>query len=282
MASRHVLLCSVAFLVVQSTLFNFYAQKLSCVHIHEANSSANHLDRFVWFESSYVPVNVITSMAVTRDLKAKEISFRLEGFPRKRKRDHKATFKLGNPGQLIKLVNFFVAAGILMQAGDISLNPGRPGPVNHAKRPLCSLCLKTIRRNQGEASCQACDGLFHLKCIGISFEDSKCCKSCSKGEVMVAEQVSESENTAYPKLKSLSELLLSKGLKVCHQKIRSLLPKIDQVRALLESHKGISILGVTESHLSNNISDTEITIDGYKLYRKDRQSNHRGGGVLVY
>ena len=77
-------------------------------------------------------------------------------------------------------------------------------------------------------------------------------------------------------------MLLSKGLKVCHQNIRSLLPKIDQVRALLESHKGISIFGVTESHLSNNISDTEITINGYKLYRKDPQSNHRGGGVLVY
>ena len=154
-----------------------------------------------------------------------------------------------------------------MQAGDMSLNLG---PVNHAKRPLCSFCLKTIRRSQGEASCQACNGLFHLKCIGISFEDSKCYKSCSEGEVLVTEHVSESENTAYPKLKSLSELLLSKGLKVCHQNIRSLLPKIGQVRALLESHKEISILGVTESRLSNNVSDTEITIDGYKLYRKDR------------
>ena len=49
-------------------------------------------------------------MAVTRDFKAGEISFRLEGFPRERKRDLKTTFKLGNPGQLIKLVNFFVAA----------------------------------------------------------------------------------------------------------------------------------------------------------------------------
>ena len=102
--------------------------------------------------------------------------------------------------------------------------------------------------------------------------------------MVVTEQVSESENTAYPKLKSLSELLLSKGLKVRHQNIRSLVPKTDQGRAFLESHKGISILGLTESHLSNNVSDTEyeITIDGYKLYRKDRQSNHRGGGVLVY
>ena len=56
-------------------------------------------------------------MAVTRDVKAREISFRLEGFSCERKRDLKTTFKIGNPGQLIKLVNYIVAAGILMQAG---------------------------------------------------------------------------------------------------------------------------------------------------------------------
>ena len=217
-------------------------------------------------------------MTVTEDVKARKISIRLEGFPRGRQRDLRTTFKFGNPGQLIILVNCFVAAGILTKAGDISLNPG---PVNHTKRPSCSLCLKTIRRNQGEASCQAWNGLFRLKCMGISFEDSKCCDSCTVGGVIDAEEFTESENTAQPKLKSLSELLLSKGLKVCHQNIQSLLPKIDQVRVSLESHKGISILGITESHLSNNVCDTEIAIDGYKLYRKDRQNKRRGGGVLV-
>ena len=40
------------FLVVQSALFNFRAQKLSCVHNHEVNSSANHLVSFVWFKRS--------------------------------------------------------------------------------------------------------------------------------------------------------------------------------------------------------------------------------------
>ena len=135
--------------------------------------ATSHFVSFVSFEPSYVSVNLITSMAVTGDVRAREISIRLEGFPRGRKRDLRTTFKFGNPGQLILLVNYFFAAGILMQAGDISLNPG---PVNHTKRLSCSLCLKTIRRNQGEASCQACNGLFHLKCIGISFEDSKCCE----------------------------------------------------------------------------------------------------------
>ena len=278
MASGHAFLCSVVFLVVQSALSNFRPQKLSLAHHHDANSSTSHFVSFASFELSYVSVNLITSIAVTRDVKAREISIRLGGFPRERKRDLRTTFKFGNPGQLIILVKYFVAAGILMQAGDVSLNPG---PVNHTKRPSCSLCLKTIRRNQGEASCQACNGLFHLKCIGISFEDNECCDSCSVGGVIDAKDT-ESENTAYPKLKRLSELLLSKGLKVCHQNIRSLPPKIDQVRVLLESHKGISILGITESHPSNNVCDTEIVIDGYKLYRKDRQNKRRGGGVLVY
>ena len=40
----------------------------------------------------------------------------------------------------------------------------------------------------------------------------------------------------------------------------------------MHKHKGISILGITESHLSNNVCDTEIAIDGYKLYRKDRRN----------
>ena len=57
MASGHALLCSVVFLVVQTALFNFRAQKLSCVHKHEVNSSENHLVNFVWFEPSYVLVH---------------------------------------------------------------------------------------------------------------------------------------------------------------------------------------------------------------------------------
>ena len=85
MASGHALLCSVVFLVVQSALFNFRPQKLSLAHNHDANSSSSHFVSFASFEPSYVSVNLITSMAVMGDVKAREISFRLEGFPRGRK-----------------------------------------------------------------------------------------------------------------------------------------------------------------------------------------------------
>ena len=115
-------------------------------------------------------------------------------------------------------------------------------------------------------------GFFHLKCIGTSFEDSKCCGTCSEGKVDITPG-GDNEEITYPKLEGLSELLQMKGLKVCHQNIRSLLPKIDEVRALIGSHKGIGILGVTESHLSKDISDSEIRLQGYKVYRKDRQCN---------
>ena len=62
--------------------------------------------RFASFEPSYVSVNLITSMAVTGNVKAREISIRLEGFRRGRKRDFRTTFKFGNLGQLIILVNY--------------------------------------------------------------------------------------------------------------------------------------------------------------------------------
>ena len=96
--SGHALLCSVVFLVVQSALLNFLPQKLSLAQNHDANCSTSHFVSFVSFEPSYVSVNVITSMTVTEDVKARKISIRLEGFPRGRQRDLRTTFKFGNPG----------------------------------------------------------------------------------------------------------------------------------------------------------------------------------------
>ena len=40
------------------------------------------------------------------------------------------------------------------------------------------------------------------------------------------------------------------------------------------------ILGITESHLNDKITDEEIHIEGYKFFRRDRQ--HKAGGCLVY
>ena len=48
-----------------------------------------------------------------------------------------------------------------------------------------------------------------------------------------------------------------------------------------ETHKEIEILGVTETHLNNNISDEELLISGYRVECKDRE-NGPCGGTAVY
>ena len=78
----------------------------------------------------------------------------------------------------------------------------------------------------------------------------------------------------------LSKLRKYKGLKLAHLNIRSLLPKIDQLR-LIMSDKSIDILSLNETFLSDEVSDSGVSIPGYMLYRRDRGSRH-GGGVALY
>ena len=121
--------------------------------------------------------------------------------------------------RVIKLTNLVFAAGVLMQANDILRNPGP-----HCL--TCSLCSKKIRKNQGQVVCEACCGHFHLKCIGPDFEVTKCCKNCAFMSTPESMDGSESNETFIPKLDGLTDLLKQKGLKLCHQNMRSLLPKI--------------------------------------------------------
>jgi len=62
---------------------------------------------------------------------------------------------------------------------------------------------------------------------------------------------------------------------------RSLGSKMDELIALVEIYKP-HIIGITESWGSKDITDSEFGITGYNLFRKDRSSNNRGGGVLLY
>ena len=67
---------------------------------------------------------------------------------------------------------------------------------------------------------------------------------------------------------------------ITHLNIRSLLPKLDKVRSRLAGRSPPSIIAFTESWLDNTVSDGEICIPGYKVYRKDR--NWNGGGIVLF
>ena len=77
----------------------------------------------------------------------------------------------------------------------------------------------------------------------------------------------------------LNECFTRKGMHFLHLNSRSLLPKISEIRLLAEKSRA-AVIAITETWLDNTISDSEVSIDGYSLIRKDR--NRNGGGVCIY
>ena len=61
--------------------------------------------------------------------------------------------------------------------------------------------------------------------------------------------------------------------------VRSLLPKIDNLRSLCVVHSP-DIICIVETWLDDTILDSEVSIQGYHYYRLDR-SRH-GGGVMIF
>ena len=86
-----------------------------------------------------------------------------------------------------------------------------------------------------------------------------------------------------------------KKLKLCHINTRSILAynnefktnqvKMDEIREILCKKFEYDVIAITESWLSPDISvdSTDLHIDNYTFYRKDRfNANNKGGGVGVF
>ena len=70
-----------------------------------------------------------------------------------------------------------------------------------------------------------------------------------------------------------------KGMHFIHLNVRSLLPKVSEIRLIARQTKA-TVISITETWLDNIICDAEIDIEGYTILRKDR--NRNGGGVCMY
>ena len=70
------------------------------------------------------------------------------------------------------------------------------------------------------------------------------------------------------------------GFKIAHININHLIHKKNFINELI-SKNNISIFAVTETWLSGDISDGEISIPHYRVFRRDR-TDRRGGGVCIY
>lgn len=65
--------------------------------------------------------------------------------------------------------------------------------------------------------------------------------------------------------------------------VHRLYNKHDSARELLYK-SSLHVLAITESWLTQDVSESEIYIDGYTVVRKDRVSTRKlqGGGIILY
>ena len=77
----------------------------------------------------------------------------------------------------------------------------------------------------------------------------------------------------------MSIKLPKKGLKVAHLNICSLKNKVIELRKIM-SENDLHIVAISETHLDDSIDNTEVSIQGHNIIRRDR--NIHGGGVAFF
>lgn len=77
-------------------------------------------------------------------------------------------------------------------------------------------------------------------------------------------------------------LLFSRGLVIALLNIWSIINKGNKVHVLTcrTTENNIHILTVLETHLDPTVLDTEVSIDVYNIFRRNR--NKHGGGIVIY
>nr|VZI04847.1 unnamed protein product [Spirometra erinaceieuropaei] len=85
---------------------------------------------------------------------------------------------------------------------------------------------------------------------------------------MLTTETNTTGNSAGAKLRSL------------YTNAQSLISKIDELKLRLVELSP-DVLAKTETWLSGNISDSEVALPGYQIYRRDRE-DRQGGGIVVY
>ena len=191
---------------------------------------------------------------------------------------------------------------LLLSCGDVSLNPG---PINY-KYP-CGVCAKAVRKNQNGIYCDGCNLWHHIKCLDMPIDTFRelgnsenldwYCQKCTIPQFSDS-FFENSRNSSFGNLDSVSDsgslpdtekayIRELQELKCKHKKnavisfinINSFRYKYTVLQEILyERH--VDILIVAETKLDSSFPDAQFKVDGYNLYRKDRNSH--GGGVIIY
>ena len=68
-------------------------------------------------------------------------------------------------------------------------------------------------------------------------------------------------------------------INILYYKARSLFPKIDELQFECANRRP-DIVCIVESWIDNSVTNGELLLSAYQLYRRDR--NRHGGGILIY
>ena len=167
------------------------------------------------------------------------------------------------------------------------------GPVFGKPKHSCPVCSKGVIASSKAAEYRSCGQKTHIRCLPAAITKSfnilkqklyyYTCETCSKCE--------EDENhippppptnTNYSKYSTDTNFdrgaeqrfgnknfrcFNRRGMHFIHMNIRSLVPKISEVRIIAEISKA-AVIGICERWLDNSVNDAEIHIEGYTIKTK--------------
>ena len=202
----------------------------------------------------------------------------------------------------------------ILLSGDIHSHPGPRTPKSttpstaSGKKPRkvsfpCTVCDGGVTKASKAVSCDICERWTHVRCspsLSLAAYD-RCvkgegelafvCDQCSFSSLPFAgELLVDSDNSTLPSAPSSSiptavppptppQSLSSKGLHFVHANVRSLLPKLPEIRLFL-SRTRAAVFAASETWLDPTVNDGEIQIPGFNVLRRDR--NRNGGGVALF
>ncbi|XP_060579019.1 uncharacterized protein LOC132735993 [Ruditapes philippinarum] len=189
---------------------------------------------------------------------------------------------------------FCVKILIIQLSGDIALNPG---PI---KFP-CGGCYRPVASNHRAVYCEACYLWWHIKCAAISAseyvklsndDEPWLCRNCNtfhfsdsyfEPNISLDSSIqSDCEDNDIPAI--FDELINIKKespnkFTCAYININSLRNKFDFLKEILIKNI-VDILFIAETKLDGSFPDAQWQVNGYHLWRADR--NDKGGGIAVY
>ena len=109
--------------------------------------------------------------------------------------------------------------------------------------------------------------------LQVSDESCGCpssyCSSLPFAECSRINSTQDSSSTSCSSASSGCTVVSSAGLKLYYCNSRSLLPKLDELKIMIQSEKP-DLLAFTETWLHPGIAESKVCLEGYRLFRHDR------------